>query len=95
MSARMKDALRMAAIAIDGLEVIQSLTQVGGPSATAALAAIDKIVSALRDGFDGKTAPEIVAHEIKALHATLAADDAEADEIIRKRLDTADEGFDP
>lgn len=81
-----KTALSMAALAIDGLEVIQAMTQVGGPGAAAALAAIDKVVKSLKDGLDGVASPQAVANEIDALKASLASNDAAADAELREKF---------
>lgn len=86
MSSRTKDALKMAELAIDGLELIQGLTRIGGDKAAAALRAIDKVVSTLHDGMDGKTTPDIVAHELDALRADLLNNDADADAALRERF---------
>lgn len=83
---RTKDALKMAALAIDGLEVIQGLTKIGGDKAAKALEAIDKVVATLRDGLDGHTSPEIVGHELDALRAELLNNDAAADAALRDKF---------
>lgn len=87
MSSPTKEALKMAAVAIDGLELIQGMTGVGGDRAAAALRAIDKVVATLRDGIDGKTSPEIVARDLDALRAQLLDNDAEADAALKARFD--------
>ncbi len=84
-----KEGLKMAAVAIDSLEVIQGLTQVGGPGMAAALQAINKVIAAVREGLDGKTSPEIVEDNIKSLTAALSDHDAAADEIVRRRIEAA------
>lgn len=81
-----KSALRMAAVAIDGLEIIQGMTKVGGPRAAAALQAIDKVVSALKDGLDGVASPQAVANEIEALKTLLAENDTAADAALREKF---------
>lgn len=86
MSSRTKDALKMAGLAIDGLELIQSLTGVGGDKAAAALRSIDKVVASLRDGLDGKTTPDVVAHELDALRASLLNNDDAADAALRDKF---------
>lgn len=81
-----KDALKMAAVAIDGLEVIQSMTRIGGDRAADALAAIDRVVASLRDGLGGKASAQAVANEIDALFNGLAANDAAADAALAERF---------
>jgi hypothetical protein len=73
-----REALDMIKVAIDGLEAIERLTHIGGPKAEAALAATRAAVVALREGFDGKTSPQVVLAQIESLHDDLAKNDAEA-----------------
>lgn len=87
MSSHTKEALKMAAIAIDGLEMIQGLTRFGGPGATAALATISNIVGTLQHGLDGKTTPDAVASELDALRAQLLNNDDAADAELREKFD--------
>lgn len=82
-----KDALRMAGLAIDGLEIIQGMTKIGGDRAAAALKAIDKVVNSLRDGLDGVASPQAVANELDALRNSLAENDASADTALREKFD--------
>lgn len=86
MSSRTKDALRMAGLAIDGLEIIQGMTKIGGDRAAAALRAIDKVVASLRDGLDGIASPQAVANEIEALRNSLTANDAGVDAALRDKF---------
>lgn len=81
-----KTALQMAGLAIDGLQVIQSMSRVGGDKAAAALAAIDKVVATLRDGLDGKASPQAVTGEIDALFAALVGNDEAADAALKARF---------
>lgn len=81
-----KDALRMAGLAIDGLEIIQGMTKIGGDRAAAALKAIDKVVTSLRDGLDGVASPQAVANELDALRNSLAENDAAADAALREKF---------
>ena len=84
-----KDALRMAALGVDGLQLIQNLTSVGGDKAEAALKAIDAIVQSLQDGFDGTTTPDVVATELDVLRTRLAQNDEAALARLRERFDTS------
>lgn len=86
MSTTTKTALKMAEVAIDGLEVIQAMTKIGGDKAAAALQAIDKVVSTLRDGLDGVASPQTVVLELDALRAQLLSNDAAADAALRARF---------
>ena len=81
-----KAALQMASLAIDGLEVIQGITRIGGDTAANALAAIDKIVATLKDGLAGKASPQAVALEIDQLFAAIAGNDAAADSALRDKF---------
>lgn len=87
MSTTVKDALKMAGLAVDGLELIQGLTGVGGLPAAKALQAIDKVVKTLRDGMEGKTSPEIVARDLDSLRAELLNNDAAADAALREKFE--------
>jgi hypothetical protein len=77
-----KDVLKMAGVLIDGLDVIQGIAKATGIDPPVALDAIDKIIERLRDGLDGKTAPEIVARQLSQFRSKLAATDASIDQAI-------------
>lgn len=62
-----KDALKMREIAVNALESIQDLTTVGVDRAPDALQTIGLIVGSLLEGFAGKTTPDIVEAELRAL----------------------------
>lgn len=81
-----KDALQAVVIAIDGLQVIQGMTRLGGDKAAAALAAIDKVVASLKDGLDGKASPQAVSGEIDQLFAELVGNDQAADAALKARF---------
>ncbi len=82
-----KDALRMAGLAIDALAMIQSYSRIGGASAAGALATIDAIVTAVRDGLDGKASPDQVATDLQALYTGIEANDAAADTALDRKFD--------
>lgn len=86
MSIDVKDALKIADVAFDALQVIQALTGVGGDKAADALAKIDRIVSAIHDGAAGKTSPEIVASDIAALAHSLELNDDAAMRRLKARF---------
>jgi hypothetical protein len=81
-----KTALQMAGLAIDGLEVLQAMTKVGGDKAEAALQAIDKVIATLKEGMDGKASPQAVSGEIDALFLALAGNDEAADQALRTKF---------
>lgn len=86
MSDTTKKALRMAELAIDGLEVIQGLTKLGGEKAEHALQAIGKIVDTLQSGFDGKATATDVGEMLDLLRAELLNNDAAADAALKARF---------
>lgn len=81
-----KDALKMADVAIDALSMIRGLTKVGGDKTASALAAVGAIVDTLQDGLAGKTSPEIIAAELDALIRRIADNDAAADAALDARF---------
>lgn len=81
-----KDALKIAEIAIDHLDVIQDLTKFAGAGASAALASISHIVGILKAGVDGKVAAADVARELAELRTRLAANDTAADTALDKKF---------
>ena len=62
-----EDFLRARDIAIGALRTIQALTRVDPDKAQDALQTINAIIATLHDGLDGKTTPEVVEAELKAL----------------------------
>lgn len=81
-----KDALKMIGVALDGLDVIQGITRVGGLEASKALATIGKVVSTLQEGMSGRASAQAVSAEIDELFASLASNDAAADEALREKF---------
>lgn len=81
-----KQALAMAGLAIDGLEVIQAMTRLGGDKAQAALQSIDKVIATLKEGMDGKAPQQAVSGEIDALFIALAGNDEAADQALLARF---------
>jgi hypothetical protein len=61
------DVLRATEIAIDALKMIQALTRVGPDKALDALQTISAIIATVQEGLDGKTTPDVVEAELKAL----------------------------
>ena len=86
MSETTKKALRMAEVAIDGLEVIQGMTKVGGDKAADALRAIGAVIDVLQEGFDGKATSDDVANQLDVLRAELLNNDAAADAALKARF---------
>jgi hypothetical protein len=83
-----KDALKIAGLAVGQLGLIQSLTKVGGTAAGQALGAIGAIVNALQSGFDGHTTPEQVEANLAELLKQIAINDAIADAALADRFRT-------
>lgn len=84
-----KDGLRMAALAVDGYEMIEGLMNVSDDKAPVALKAVSTIVKMIRDGVDGKTSPDIVENGLAVLKRSLADDDAAFDAALREKFDTS------
>lgn len=74
-----QDALKMIEAAFHGLEVIHELTNVGGTKAEGVLVAIRGVLTAIHDGFDGKTTPDIVLAEIESFRHSIAGNDTTVD----------------
>ncbi len=83
---KIQETLKIAATAIDGLEALQHLTKIGGSSAEAALAAVDKLVGVLIGGLDGSVSRADVEAEIAKVRKGLAWNDAAADTAIDKKF---------
>lgn len=83
-----KDAARMMTVAVHGLEQLQKLTKLGGPNAEAALAAVDAGLTAIGEGFDGKTHPDVVAEQIKSTVDGFLSQDAQEDSDLDKKFPT-------
>jgi hypothetical protein len=83
-----EDFLRARDIAIGALRTIQALTQVGPDKAQDALQVIGAIIQTLYDGLNGKTTPDIVEAELKALADI-------RDREVSKQPKPVDERFDP
>jgi hypothetical protein len=81
-----KETLKVVGLAVDALETIQGLTQIGGPAAAKSLGAIDKIVTALRDGLDGKISPQVTLSRIETITDELKADDVKEDAELAARF---------
>ncbi len=81
-----RDALRMIGVAVDGLDVIQGITGIGGLPADKALAAIGKVVATLREGMNGKASAQAVSAEIDALFQSLAGNDERADADLKEKF---------
>lgn len=81
-----KAALQMFGVVIDGLDVIQGITRVGGMDATKALATIGKVVSTLQEGMNGRASAQAVSAEIDQLFVDLAQNDASADEALKEKF---------
>lgn len=81
-----KDVLKMIGVAIDGLDVIQGITRIGGMDASKALTTIGKVVSTLQEGLTGRASAQAVSAEIDELFTALASNDTAADEALRDKF---------
>ena len=61
------DSLKAVEIALGTLKTIRALTRVGPDKAQDALQTIHAIIVTLQDGLAGKTTPDIVEAELRAL----------------------------
>ena len=71
-----KDAFKMGELAVEAIEIIHGLAAVGDTGAIA------KLVSGLRDGFQGKTTPEIVQRDLETFRQMFSQLPATNDAII-------------
>lgn len=76
----------MAEIGIDAMQVIQNLTGIGGDKAAKSLEAIEKIASAMTDGYLGKTSPETVANQLQVLTESLETRDEKSARRLKERF---------
>ncbi len=81
-----RNALTMASVALDGLDFIELLTHVGGDKAEAALKLARSTITALKEGFAGKTDPQLVLAQIQAMHEAIRIDDAAADQALHDKF---------
>lgn len=81
-----RKALKMAEVALDGLDFIETLTHVGGDKAEAALKVAHATIAALKDGFAGKLDPQAVIAQIDTLRDGLKANDDAADKALAERF---------
>lgn len=72
-----RDALKVAELTLDGLEILKGLAPVGS--------AIARVVETLLDGAHGKASPQAVAGELDELRTAIAANDAAALESLKKK----------
>ena len=82
----LKTALKVADLVVDGLDVIQGITRIGGDDAAKALAAIDKVIATLKEGMNGTASPQAVSAEIDALFVSIASNDNAADAALKKKF---------
>jgi hypothetical protein len=61
------DSLKAVEIALGALKTIRALTRVGPDKAQDALQTINAIIETVQEGLDGKTTPDVVEAELKAL----------------------------
>jgi hypothetical protein len=85
------DADQFIEIALTGLGMISGLlgSEIAGP-VTAVLKVIQSIMQQIQDAYDGKVTFEQVRAEFAKLTESLEANDAAADEALRRKFDTSD-----
>lgn len=85
------DADQFIEIALTGLGMISALLggEIAGPIA-AVLKAVQSIMKSVQDAYDGKVTFEQVRTEFAKLAESLEANDAAADEALRRKFDTSD-----
>lgn len=85
-------AEEFAPLAAEALEVVGALVGgvVGGDLAKAAdvVTVIKVIISEVEGAYRGTVTPQAVADEIRKLHAQISANDAKADEALKKKFPT-------
>jgi len=81
------NAIQMAQCAEAALGIIEKLAKLGGNQAEAALAAIRGVLSTLREGFDGKLAPQAVLMQIENMQTSLAENDEAAIAELKARFE--------
>ena len=74
MSLEAQNAQKATEIAIGALKTIRDLTRVSGDKAQDALQTIGAIIESLLDGLSGKTTPDVVEAELRALVSAMATD---------------------
>lgn len=81
-----RKAIKMAEVALDGLDLIEKVTGLGGHTAEQALAVTRAALAALRKGFAGESSPQTVLAQIEQLHDKLSANDAVIEELAREKF---------
>lgn len=81
-----KEALKLAALGLDALQIIQSLTRIGGDKAQQSLEAIDRITTTIQNGVEGRASLEAVTNELEHLKASIEANDDTFDRRLRERF---------
>jgi hypothetical protein len=81
-----RQLLKMGEAAAEAFDIIEKLTNAGGPKAAAALVAIRVIIATLKAGFAGELAPQVVLSRIELLNETLSKNDATAMEALAKKF---------
>lgn len=80
-----RDALRMATVALDGLEMIARWVHLPVP-AEQIVTAIRAALTAIAEGTDGVTSPQVVLAQLESLQTSLAANDVAADADLDRRF---------
>jgi hypothetical protein len=82
-----RGALHMAEVAVEACAAIEKLTGIGGDKAEEALAAVKGVIASVKAGFSGEMTSQEVLAQIEAVHERIAANNAEIDELARKKFD--------
>lgn len=86
----LKKAAKYTEPVVHALQVIQSLTHLGGADAAAALAAIDKVISTTVTGVSLGHDPSAIIAELDKLRVGVSANDAAADAALAAKFPKKD-----
>jgi len=79
---KLKQAFKMGEVLLDGLALIDKMTDKGD----GAFASVKAAIRALLDGVDGSQTPQEILGRIEALHADLAANDKAMDQALKDKF---------
>jgi hypothetical protein len=78
MSVSVKEALKVADILVDGINLAATVVGLGAP-AEAVVAALKPILDTLQKGAAGELSPQVALTQLEVLHDGVKADNATAD----------------
>lgn len=81
-----KNSIKMLDTVVEGLQVIQGFTKIGGDRAEIALKAINTVIDKLLDGFSGKATANAVHLEIQQEAERIHGEDVRIDNKIRDKF---------